>query len=740
MPSTTRVWLITGTSSGFGLRIAQSALKRGDRVIATARSLEKLQDLFAPIDPLLRDNLRTLQLDVTDGEAVLKAKACEAFSIWGQIDVLVNNAGVGLPSLLEEGGAAHLRRQFDTNVFSVIDLTAAMLPHLRASKEAAILVVGSRSAWKTEIPGIALTETLAVEVAPFNIRVLLIAPGSFRTEGIYGQLYNTSNAVPVNDALREASMSKFKSIPGTEKGDPCKAMEAVVDIVRGEGVAAGRPWPGLLILGEDAERDVRDKSVKVLKALDEWKDVTFSSDVAPLVREVSTGGIDVLAHLTSPGDCASSEAHCKRTQHLWRLPTVGYDGAIMSYFSALRFVRHGEDVLREGSEMYMDRALKIPLLDRWFVVVNGERLFETLRNGRDDALSSWEATREAKPARFLPSIRDEAGHAFEAHIKHKLGGRQEWTPIVVQEPFTKIVCQIGNRVFVGFPLSSNAASRGTQGRNEEYCKLNIRFSANAIAAAGVINLFPRVLKPLVGTLYNKLSGHQAMMHRILGPEIEDRKRKIEDGGVDYAGKPNDMLTWVLESATPGFEQETSSLALRILNLNFMLIHSTYVSFTHIVYNLAAQPKYLDILREENRMHLDVTTKQWSLEDLEKCVILDSFLKESLRSNGLGAISLPHKALVPFTLVDGTDIPVGTIVTATSTSAHLNTAHYDDPNIFDGLRFVKMREKMTPLDSNEDQDAKYCLTSAGPGFLTFGGGKHIWYARLFEDIVQTLLAF
>ncbi|KAG6865431.1 hypothetical protein C0991_002669 [Blastosporella zonata] len=251
-----RVWFITGTSSGFGLRLAQSALKRGDRVIATARSLEKLQDVVSCIDPALRDNLRTLQLDVTDTEAVLKAKADEAYAIWGQIDVLVNNAGIGLPSLLEEGG-----------------------------KEASILVVGSRSAWKTEIPGIgpysaskaaihSLTETLATEVAPFNIRVLLIAPGSFRTEGIYGQLYHTSNPIAANNALREASMSKFKSVAGTEKGDPEKAMEAVVDIVRGEGIAAGRPWPGLLILGEDAERDVRDKCNKVLKALDEWKDVT----------------------------------------------------------------------------------------------------------------------------------------------------------------------------------------------------------------------------------------------------------------------------------------------------------------------------------------------------------------------------------------------------------------------------------------------------------------------------------
>ncbi|KAG6860082.1 hypothetical protein C0995_016081 [Termitomyces sp. Mi166 len=210
-----RVWLITGTSSGFGLRLAQSALKRGDRVIATAKSLEKLQDLLVTsIDPGLRDNLRTLQLDVTEGEATLKAKADEAAAIWGQIDVLVNNA--------------------------------------------------------------ALTETLATEVAPFNIRVLLVAPGSFRTEGIYNQTYNTSNPIAANTPLREASIARFKAVAGIGKGDPAKAMEAVVDIVRGEGIAKDRPWPGLLVLGEDAERDVRDKCNKVLKALDEWKDVTCS--------------------------------------------------------------------------------------------------------------------------------------------------------------------------------------------------------------------------------------------------------------------------------------------------------------------------------------------------------------------------------------------------------------------------------------------------------------------------------
>jgi len=118
-----------------------------------------------------------------------------------------------------------------------------------------------------------LAETLALELAP-KIRVLLIAPGSFRTEGIYGQKFFTDNPIPYYDDLRKAAVLRFGSVPGTQRGDPDKAMEAVVDIVRGEGVAKGRPCPRYLILGEDAEQDVRTKSHKILNALDEWRDVT----------------------------------------------------------------------------------------------------------------------------------------------------------------------------------------------------------------------------------------------------------------------------------------------------------------------------------------------------------------------------------------------------------------------------------------------------------------------------------
>ena len=122
----------------------------------------------------------------------------------------------------------------------------------------------------------ALAETFAVELAPFKISVLLVAPGSFATEGIYSQGFSTPNAIAAYDAMREATKLRILSLPGSEKGDPDKAMEAVVDVVKGQGVANGKPWPFYLVLGEDANIDVGIKCRKVLGALDEWKDVTQS--------------------------------------------------------------------------------------------------------------------------------------------------------------------------------------------------------------------------------------------------------------------------------------------------------------------------------------------------------------------------------------------------------------------------------------------------------------------------------
>jgi len=124
---------------------------------------------------------------------------------------------------------------------------------------------------------IALTETLAAELSSFNIRVVLVEPSTFLTEGMLGHgqgLFFTENPIAEYDELRAACIAAYKSYPETVNGDPDKAAEAIVDVVRGEGVAKGRPWPEYLFLGEGVEEAVRGKCSKVLKVLDEWLDVT----------------------------------------------------------------------------------------------------------------------------------------------------------------------------------------------------------------------------------------------------------------------------------------------------------------------------------------------------------------------------------------------------------------------------------------------------------------------------------
>jgi len=274
------VWFITGCSSGFGRRLAKSALSRGDLVVATARKVDNIQ---IPTSP----NLRTLQLDLTAGFDAIKLKVDEAAAIWGRIDVLCNNAGLGLPGLLEEGGSSRLHTQFKTNVYGTFDVTTATVPHMRAQNQGTVVIIGSRSAYKTELPAFgfycaskaavhSLGETFAVELAPAGIKVLIVIPGSFRTENIYGQPFETSNRIPGNDAMRAKAENAFTSVAGTEKGDPDKAMEVVVDVVRGEGKATGREWPLYLALGEDSEKDIRAKVGKLVRHVDECGDVIRS--------------------------------------------------------------------------------------------------------------------------------------------------------------------------------------------------------------------------------------------------------------------------------------------------------------------------------------------------------------------------------------------------------------------------------------------------------------------------------
>ncbi|KIJ62303.1 hypothetical protein HYDPIDRAFT_114801 [Hydnomerulius pinastri MD-312] len=284
-----KVWLITGTSSGFGRRLVNIVLQRGDRVIATARTLVKIDDLPKS------SNLHCAELDISTGtenvekQVVAAVTAAQALG-WDTIDVLVNNAGVGLPSLLEEGGAAKMMIQYQTNVFGTLDVTNAVLPYMRKQKSGTVVMMGSRSGWRSEIKVIgfygsskaaihAISETLAVELEPLGIRTLIVEPGAFRTENIYIHPFAESNAIADYNEEREKSIATWSLPAGKQPGDPDKAMKAVVEVVCGEGRAKGKEWPLYLVLGKDADRDIRNKCARMIRHLDEWSDVVRDVDL-----------------------------------------------------------------------------------------------------------------------------------------------------------------------------------------------------------------------------------------------------------------------------------------------------------------------------------------------------------------------------------------------------------------------------------------------------------------------------
>ncbi|KAI0728966.1 NAD-P-binding protein [Fomitopsis betulina] len=224
-----KVWCVLSchwscTSSGFGKRLVHAVLTRGDYAIATVRVREDFP--LETVDGAARPRLHIVELDVTDVEASNRTKVDNTVRVWGCVDVLVNNAGTTPKSLLEEGRSTMALAQFNTNVTHV-------LPHMRDRRSGLVIFFGSRSVWKPDAV-VPYSETLAADVSRFNVKVLLVAPGHFRTEKLH---------------LGPYELEQFNKLWHKAKGDTDRAVEVIVDVARGEGVAAGRELPFWLLLG-----------------------------------------------------------------------------------------------------------------------------------------------------------------------------------------------------------------------------------------------------------------------------------------------------------------------------------------------------------------------------------------------------------------------------------------------------------------------------------------------------------
>jgi NAD(P)-dependent dehydrogenase (short-subunit alcohol dehydrogenase family) len=264
-----RIWLITGASSGFGLEIAKAALKRGDSVAATGRNTDAIE-LEAG------ERVALVPLDVTDPDQ--RTEAIDAtIERFGRIDVLVNNAGRTQVGAVEETTDAELRDLFELHFFAPVELTRAVLPHMReegggtivqmSSVGGQVTAAGFSAYCATKFALEGLTETLQEEVAPFGIRTVIVEPGAFRT-GLFrpGAAYLSAamdeyaeTVGPTRDYVRNDHLK--------QPGDPAKAAQAILTALDAD------PPPLRLVLGDDAIANIRNRWGRLQDELSQWEEV-----------------------------------------------------------------------------------------------------------------------------------------------------------------------------------------------------------------------------------------------------------------------------------------------------------------------------------------------------------------------------------------------------------------------------------------------------------------------------------
>jgi NAD(P)-dependent dehydrogenase (short-subunit alcohol dehydrogenase family) len=272
-----KVWLITGCSTGFGRELAKEVLAKGYKVAVASRKTSDVDDIVAAYP----NSSIAIQLDVTN-ESEIKSSVAQTMAHYGQIDVLVNNAGIGYFGSIEESEDAEVRRMFEINVFGLAKMTQEVLPHMRKQRSGHILNIASIAGLRS-FPGVGfynatkyavdgLSEALAKEVGPLGIKVTIIAPSGFRTDWA-GRSANESPAT-IADYAETAYKNKdnIRGISGNQAGDPIRGVKAMIQVVESENP------PMRLLLGVAALKGAREKLEELKNDFDTWASVTEGAD------------------------------------------------------------------------------------------------------------------------------------------------------------------------------------------------------------------------------------------------------------------------------------------------------------------------------------------------------------------------------------------------------------------------------------------------------------------------------
>ena len=272
-----KVWFITGCSTGFGRELAKLVLDTGHKAVVASRKTEDVEDLVEEFP----DTAIAVKLDVTKPDEI-KSSIEEAISKFGQIDVLVNNAGIGYFAAIEESEDDEVRRMFEINFWGLANMTRAILPLMRKQRSGNIVniasigglvgfaAVGYYNATKFAVDG--FSDALSKETAPLGIKVTVVCPSGFRTDWAGRSANNSKIVIDDYKDTAESNKNYMRGYSGKQPGDPVRAAKAIVKTVESENP------PLHLLLGAAALKGGRTKLDVLKKDFDAWEDTTTGAD------------------------------------------------------------------------------------------------------------------------------------------------------------------------------------------------------------------------------------------------------------------------------------------------------------------------------------------------------------------------------------------------------------------------------------------------------------------------------
>ncbi|KAH7113724.1 cytochrome P450 [Dendryphion nanum] len=288
----------------------------------------------------------------------------------------------------------------------------------------------------------------------------------------------------------------------------------------------------------------------------------------------------------------------------------------------------------------------------------------------------------------------------------------DWTEVDIQSKLVRIVALVSGRIFVGLPMS----------RNQEYLDCIIEFTLNVFFAVPEIRAYPRLLRWTSRYLNTKVRAvHKSLatMRRLMAPIITDTKRQLENGT-----GPHNMCAWNIKNSNQKERDSLNIQAQMQLATSMAAIHTTSMTVTNAIFDLAARPEYLQPLRDELQdVRASESSPYLNKTSMPKLRKLDSFLKESHRLSPISLLNMRRKIVQPITLHDGTVLQPGMHIAFPLHQISNDEDLWENPSHFDGFRFQKLRE----LPGNE---SKYQFTATGANNLDFGYGVHACPGRFF----------